>query len=258
MGKYRYLNIKGTNLEKEQLDNYLKQIAEEHTISKNSDKSTYPIEKLKDNYNNILETYEILNEHLKLGIKIHSAGEWLLDNFYIIEETVKNIEKNLTLSKYTKLPGLNNNKYYGFARAYVLANEIVAFSDNTINEEKIIEAINSYQTRKILSMEEIWNIGIFLQIAIIQEIADIAEKIYYEKIQKYKVEDIFERLIDEKENKEMRFHKKIKNKKELTIKDVNYSFIEYMVYKLRRIGKKGNQYIEILEKQVNKLRIQNR
>lgn len=251
MGNNQYLNIKGTNLEKEQLDNYLKQIAEEHIITKNSEKNTYPIEKLKENYNKITETYEILNEHLKLGIKIHSAGEWLLDNFYIIEESVKNIEKNLKLSKYTKLPGLTSSKYYGFARAYVLASEIVAFSDNTITEERIIEAINSYQTRKILSMEEIWNIGIFMQIAIIQEIADIVEKIYYEQIQKYKVEDIFERLIDKKEEK--RFQKKIKNKKDLTIKDVNYSFIEYMLYKLRRIGKKGNQYIEILEKQVNKL-----
>ena len=41
---------------------------------------------------------KLLNEHLKLGIKIHSAGEWLLDNFYIIEETVKSIEKSLNFS----------------------------------------------------------------------------------------------------------------------------------------------------------------
>ncbi len=253
MEKYKYLNIKGTNLEKEQLAKYLRQIAEEHVISKNSDKTTYPIQKLRNNYESILKTYEILNEHLKLGIKIHSAGEWLLDNFYIIEESIKNIEKNLNLKKYMKLPGLSNGKYKGFARIYVLASEIVAFSDDTINEEKIIEALQSYQTRKILSMEEIWNIGIFIQIAIIQTIADISEKIYYAQIQKYKVENIFERLIESKDDKEQVFRKKIKNKKDLLIKDVNYSFIEYMLYKLRRIGKKGNQYIEILEKQVNKL-----
>ena len=58
----------------------------------------------------ILDTYEILNEHLKLGIKIHSAGEWILDNFYIIEETVKNIEKNIKLKQYIKLPGIANRK----------------------------------------------------------------------------------------------------------------------------------------------------
>ena len=89
MEKNRYLNIKGANLEKEQLNKYITQIAEEHIISKHSDKDTYPIGKLKENFEIILDTYEILNEHLKLGIKIHSAGEWILDNFYIIEETVK-------------------------------------------------------------------------------------------------------------------------------------------------------------------------
>ena len=253
MENYKYLNIKGTNLEKQQLENYLRQIAEEHVISKSSERETYPIEKLKSNYNNILKTYEILNEHLKLGIKIHSAGEWLLDNFYIIEETIKNIEKNLTLKKYIKLPGLANGKYKGFARIYVLASEIVAFSDDTVDEQKIIDAIQSYQTRKILSMEEIWNIGIFIQIAIIQTIADISEKIFYAQVQKYKVENIFERLIEPRENSELRFKNKIKKKNDLKIKDVNYSFIEYMLYKLRRIGNRGTQYIEILEKQVNKL-----
>ncbi len=106
----RYLNIKGTNLENGQLQQYITQIAEEHIISKKSDPETYPIKKLKENFETILRTYEILNEHLKLGIKIHSAGEWLLDNFYIIEETAKNIEKSLSKKQYTKLPGLANRK----------------------------------------------------------------------------------------------------------------------------------------------------
>ena len=247
----RYLNIKGTNLELGQLDRYLKQIAEEHVIAKQSDSSTFPIRNLKDNFNNILRTYELLNEHLKLGIKIHSAGEWILDNFYVIEETVQNIKKSLSIKQYTKLPGIASGKYQGFARIYVLASEIVAFSDETITEEKIANAIYSYQTRKILSMEEIWNIGIFLEIAIIQKISDTCEKIYYSQIQKYKVENIYERLIERKPAEKRVFKKKIDADKQIT--DLNYSFIEYMVYKLRRIGKAGNPYTEILEKQVNRL-----
>ena len=43
------------------------------------------------------------------------------------------------MKKYTKLPGIANNKYRGFARIYVLASEIIAFSDESINEEKIIQ-----------------------------------------------------------------------------------------------------------------------
>ena len=251
MNSYRYLNIKGTNLEDIQLEKYLKQAAEEHIIGKKSDKNTFPIKKMQKNFGNILKTYELLNEHLKLGLPIHSAGEWLLDNFYVIEETVKSIEKSMTLKQYIRLPSVANGKYKGFARIYVLASELVAYNDETITEEKIINAINSYQMRKILSMEEIWNIGIFLEISIIQKISDICEKIYYSQVQKYKVENIYERLVERKPNNERIFKEKINSNSQIT--DLNYSFIEYMIYKLRRIGKNGNQYIDVIEKQINKL-----
>ena len=251
MNNYKYLNIKGTSLEEIQLEKYLKQRAEEHVIKEKSESITYPIQKLKENYENIVKTYELLNEHLKLGIKIHSAGEWILDNFYIIEETVKNIEKSLTKKEYTQLPGIASGKYKGFSRAYVLASEIVAFSEENISETKIIKAIQSYQTRKILTMKEIWKIGEFMQIALIQEISEICKKIYYSQIQKYKVENIYERLIEIKSYKDRTFVKNVKSK--VANNDINQTFIEYMTYKLRRIGTKGAPYLEVLERQVKKI-----
>ena len=41
---------------------------------------------MEENFKFITQVYETLNKHLKLGINIHPAGEWLLDNYYIIEE----------------------------------------------------------------------------------------------------------------------------------------------------------------------------
>ena len=34
--------------------------------------------------------------------------------------------------------------------------------------------------------------------------------------------------------------------------ELKYPFIEYMSYKLKRIGRKGKKYLDILEEQVNK------
>ena len=92
---------------------------------------------MKQNYEKILETYRLLNKYIKLGIKIHSAGEWILDNFYIIEENVKEIQKELTPKKYKSMVGIANGKYEGFARSYCIASEIVAFSDGKIDSESI-------------------------------------------------------------------------------------------------------------------------
>ena len=101
MKQYRVLNITGVVLEEYQLEKYLEQLASDQILKENSDKNTYPIYRMKENFEIISEVYHLLNEHIKLQIPIHPAGEWILDNYYIIEETVKWIEKELTLKKYT-------------------------------------------------------------------------------------------------------------------------------------------------------------
>ena len=155
----KFLNIKGALLDNMQLQHYLEKIASEHTLQKSSSQSTYPIPRLDDNFKQITKTYDLLNSNLKLGINIHPAGEWLLDNYYIIEETYKSIKKELTLKKYQKFVGISNGEYKGFARIYVLATEIVAYTDGKIDSKKLKELLKAYQNRKTLNMEEIWNIS---------------------------------------------------------------------------------------------------
>ena len=79
-------------------------------------------------------------------------------------------------------------------------------------------------------MDEIWNIGIFLQIAIIENITDIALKIYSSQIQKYRVEQIAERLIEIKEKNEIKYKNNVKDIEKEMFQDMKYPFIEYMSY----------------------------
>ena len=247
----KILKINGTVLDKNQLQSYLQKIAADHNLSNKSQKDTYPIPHLLESYSVIKKVYDLLNEHLKLGIGIHPAGEWLLDNLYSIEEAVKQIEKDLTLKKYTNFVGISNGQYRGFARIYVLATEIVAYTDNKIESKDLEEYLASYQTKKTLSMEEIWNIGIFLQIAIIENIREICERIYSSQIQKYKVESITERIIENKAKHEQRFkNSNVKKIEKDIFKDMRYPFVEYMSYVLKRYGKKGYSYLKALDEMV--------
>ncbi len=256
MKKYQKLNIEGAILDEEQLKKHLEKIAMQHILKSKSNKSTYPIPQLLDNYVKIKNVYNLLNEHIKLGINIHPAGEWILDNFYIIEESVRQIEKEITIKKYTNFVGIQNGKYAGFARIYVLATELVAYTDNKINGENLEKYLQAYQTKKTLNMEEIWNIGMFLQMAIINNIAEICEKIYSSQMQKYKVRSIIERLVEKKEKNELQYNQitgtKLKN---IEFKSMRYPFIEYMSYSLKKFGKKAYGYLNILEEEVEKIGI---
>ncbi|MBE5819275.1 MAG: hypothetical protein E7310_00340 [Clostridiales bacterium] len=254
LNDYNYLNIKGTLLDDYQLASYMEKIATNHELTNNSNKSTYPIPRLRDNFKFIENTYRTLNEHVKLKIDIHPAGEWLLDNFYIVEETYKTIEQELSLKKYKNFPGIANGPYKGYSRIYVLASEIAAYTDNKITDEILNLALSSYQKRKLLSMEEIWNLWIFLEIAIIENVRNICEKIYYAQLQKYKVESIIERLVEKKETNKLNFTKvKNDNTFDRKYRDLKNSFIEYMSYKLKKYGKQGMPYLDILEEQVEKM-----
>ena len=247
----KVLKINGTLLDKQQLENHLQKIASNHNLCNKSQKDTYPVPQMLENYRIIEQVYHLLNEHVKLKINIHPAGEWLLDNLYIIEETVKNIEKELTLKKYSNFVGIANGPYKGFARIYVLASEIVAYTDNKIEKKELEDYLISYQRKKTLSMEEIWNIGIFLQIAIIENIREICEKIYSCQIQKYRAENIAERLIENKNKVEQQFKiSQIKKQEKDIFNDMKYPFIEYMSYILKRYGKKGYSYLKALEEAV--------
>lgn len=245
------MKINGTLLDKNQLENHLQKIASIHNLSNKSQKDTYPVPHMLENFKIIEQVYQLLNEHLKLGISIHPAGEWLLDNLYIIEETVKQIQKELTLKKYTNFVGIANGTYKGFARIYVLATEMVAYTDNKIERQDLEDYLVSYQTKKTLSMEEIWNIGMFLQIAIIENIREICEKIYSCQIQKYKAENIVERLVENKTKPEQQFKaNSIKKLKKDVFQDMKYPFVEYMSYILKRYGKKGYSYLKALEEAI--------
>ena len=251
MKKRKILKISGTVIDKNQLENYLQKIAISHNVTNKSQRDTYPVPHMLESFKIIQEVYNLLNEHLKLGIGIHPAGEWLLDNFYIIEQTATQIQKELTINKYINFVGIEKGQYKGFARIYVLAAEIVAYTDNKIEKTDLEKYLSSYQTKKTLSMEEIWNIGTFLQISIIENIREICEKIYSSQMQKYKAENIVERLVENKPKSEMIFKNIEKEKLKKSIsKDMRYPFIEYMSYILKRYGKKGNSYLNALEESV--------
>ena len=243
----------GVLLDKKQLEKYMEKLASDQIIQGNSDERTYPIENLEKAFNYITMVYNLLNEHIKLGIDIHPAGEWLLDNYYIIEEKVKEIKDVLTLKKYKKFVGLSNGRYAGFARIYILAKEMCNYTDNNISKENIEYMLVSYQKKKTLTMEELWNIGVFIEIVVIENIKEICEKIYSSQIQKYKAESIIERIIDGKNKNLQIFNNKSYRNKKLGFGEIKYPFIEYMSYKLKKSDKDTFLYIEALNDAVLKM-----
>ena len=252
--EYKILSGKGAILGQNELEDYLEKMASSHSLKNSSNKNTYPIPRLKENFEIITQVYNLLNEHIKLKIPIHPAGEWILDNYYVIEEAVKSIKLELTLKKYTEFVGIDNGADSGFARIYVLASEIINYSDNKIDGKILNSCLKAYQKKKTLNMEEIWSIPIFLKIVLIENIREVCTKIYFSQMQKYKVENIVERLVEKKNKEELQFtHLGEYKAKVKGYGEMKYPFIEYLSYRLKKYGKKAYPYLSILEEEVEKM-----
>lgn len=65
LNKNKYLNVKGTVLDNYQLQNYMEKIAASHEIKESTDKKTYPVFRLKENFKFIEKTYQILRQTFK-------------------------------------------------------------------------------------------------------------------------------------------------------------------------------------------------
>ena len=59
----KILQIDGVVLDKYQLEKHLENIAITHNIKEKSDKDTYPVPRLEENYEVIKEVYNLLNQN---------------------------------------------------------------------------------------------------------------------------------------------------------------------------------------------------
>ncbi len=225
------------------MENYAKRLAIEHNVQGKVNKKYYPIINLKEDFSRIRKAYDVLSESISLDISIPPSGEWILDNFYIIEEQVNIIEDELTENKYLKLPAVK-----GHARIYILAKELVYLTDGNITKENIETFINAYESKRKISMDEIWLFPVMLKICLINYIRLVADRIIISQYQKFKVASLVERLVKNEPANKQNFSKY----KNINLNGEITTYVEFLVYLLKKEGKSTKKYIDILSEEIKK------
>ena len=124
---------------------------------------------LKEAFSGILHNYRYLNKLAKRGDEIVGAGEWLLDNIYLIEKEYKAIKQNLPLNYFNNLPMKDHDD--DCPRIYYLAKDYVIKNQAMIEEEELIKFIENANID--LTMGELWAFPLMIRIALIINLASI-------------------------------------------------------------------------------------
>ena len=100
------------------------------------------------------------------------AAEWLLDNFFVVQQTIRQIREDLPLGYYRELPKLANPDWANIPRNYALAHEIIDYSSYQIDLEQIVRFLQAFQSDVPLTMGELWAFPTMLRLGILNSLAN--------------------------------------------------------------------------------------
>src|SRR5690606_32279194 len=156
-------------------------VAESHKIQKGR-----TIDKLLKRHDangkTLLEVRNLLVDNIRNEQLTTPAAEWILDNFYLIEEQIVIARKHLPKGYSENLPYLLSGVSAGMPRVYDIVLEIISHSDGRVDVNSLIEFISSYQNDKILTIGELWAIPIMLRLAVIENLRRVSEKVALDMI----------------------------------------------------------------------------
>jgi cellobiose phosphorylase len=138
--------------------------------------NAFLLEKL--NYNDaVLRDFNRLILAIRRPRDITPAAEWLVDNFYLIEEHIQLARRHFSKSYSKELPCLDNGSSKGLPRVYDIALELILHTDAEIDSELLHAFFEAYQKESILKLGELWAIPIMLRMALIENLYRIASRI---------------------------------------------------------------------------------
>jgi cyclic beta-1,2-glucan synthetase len=138
--------------------------------------------RLGENENVLLNVRELLTVAVKGNRRITPAGEWLLDNFYLIEEQIRMAKRHLPKGYSKGLPRLKNGPSSGLPRVYDIALETISHGDGRVDPESLKGFVKAYQTVTVLKLGELWAIPIMLRLALIENLRRVAIRIAADRI----------------------------------------------------------------------------
>ncbi len=154
-----------------------RRLAQLHSIDKRPKRKAILLRHLKNWETTLRAAYAVFREESSKDLAYSRAGEWMLDNFYVVEQTLRLIEEELPEGYYGELPKLENTALKGYPRIFGLAWEWVGYSRDQIDLPQTIAFAQEYQRVAPLKIGELWALPNMLRIGLLERMACAAAEL---------------------------------------------------------------------------------
>jgi cyclic beta-1,2-glucan synthetase len=130
-----------------------------------------------DNARVLTDAYEAIAVAVDKQGSITPAAEWLLNNFHIVEEQIRDIRSLLPSRFFGELPALDSGPLIGLPRIYGIAWAFTAHTDSRFDSDLLHRFVVAYQRVQPLTLAELWALPIMLRIVMIENLRRLAARI---------------------------------------------------------------------------------
>jgi cyclic beta-1,2-glucan synthetase len=151
--------------------------------------------RLKENESVLLAAYRTIGAAADEGRSITPAAEWLLDNYHLVEEQIREIRADLPPGFYRQLPRLADGPFAGFPRVFGMAWAVIAHSDSRFDLESLRLFVRAYQRVQPLTIGELWAVAITLRIVLVENLRRAASRIVSSRAARQDADAVADRLL---------------------------------------------------------------
>ena len=151
--------------------------------------------RLNDNEAVLLAAYRASAAELENDHGVVPAAEWLLDNYHLVDEQIREIKDDLPPGYYRQLPKLSVGPFAGYPRVFGLAWAFVAHTDSHFDLEILRRFVAAYQRVQPLTIGELWAVAITLRIVLIENLRRLADQITVGRAARADADALADRLL---------------------------------------------------------------
>ncbi len=160
----------------EQMERHGRTLAESHRLASARGRDRL-LQRLEENEAVLIWACGLLMAAVRANRRITPAGEWLLDNFYLIEEQIRIARRHFPKRYSRELPLLASGPSSGLPRVYDIALEAISHGDGRVDPESLNRFVAAYQKVEDLRLGELWAIPIMLRLALIENLRRVGARV---------------------------------------------------------------------------------
>ena len=179
----------------ERFERHAQSLADSQTVIRTAPPVVSLLERLREDAAALATAYdEILDDvHNKRGIT--PAAEWIIDNFHIVETQVRQVREDLPRDYFRQLPKLGPGFLSGHPRVFGIMWAYVAHTDSLFDPDLLARYVRAYETRKPLTLGELWAVAITLRLLLVENLRRLADLVVASSRDRQVADEVADRLL---------------------------------------------------------------